>query len=384
VQIGAFRNPIPIEHFIGLSPMTAEKLDNGITRYTVGIFYGIEDAKNARQQVRDLGYNDAFIVAFLNGNRISINQALNRIGENPQTYAENGTANTQTGNGNIDNNSSTSNDIGNNESKQNTNFNQPVDVDGTEETELRTGYYNTPNAAPAEEVERTKKLFYTVQVGVYSKPVSLGEIYNIQPLNVERTGLGYTRYTSGQFTDIIDAETHKSYVKNQGIYDAFITAYFEGKRISIAKAQTIMLVEPQAVSDDAISPFSYDESSNELETDSSEDLPIAVLDNNPSTTDEIVRNSNPEDLSYVIFLGSYQGDIPNEVASALLENSEAGIKKAVNQGNTIYSSREMKSLYEAEEWLGIFLQAGVEVARIIYVISGEEITLEQAKAILEK
>lgn len=382
VQLGAFRNPIPVEHFIGLSPMTAEKLNNGITRYTVGIFYEIESARNARSQVRNLGYNDAFIVAFLNGKRIPLNQAIGSLGVDPQTDIESVAANTQTGAESNDNISS--DNLNRNEAASNVNATRPVDVDGDERKELRTGYYNAPNSAPATEVESTVKLFYTVQVGVYSKPVSLADIYNVQPLNVERTGLGYTRYTSGQFTDILDAETHKVYVINQGILDAFITAYYEGKRISIAKAQTIMLTEPQAVTDDAITPFNYEEPTNELEIDTAENIPVLISGESTLDRDEVVSNANPEDLRYVIFLGSYRDDIPNEVASALLENSEAGIKKAINQGNTIYSSREMRSMYEAEEWLRIFREAGVDSARIIYVISGEEITLEQAKAILDK
>ena len=388
VQIGAFRKVIPAETFTGLTPLTAEKLENGITRYTVGIFYEIESARNARGQVRNLGYNDAFIVAFNNGKRISINQALRLLGVDPQTVSESITSNTQTEssrNNSISLDETTANTRENNTANTNANTNrQPIDVDGEEETELRKGYYKTPNAAPAIEVEGTIKLFYTVQVGVYSKPVSLADIYNIQPLNVERTGLGYTRYTSGQFSDILDAETHKVYVINQGIYDAFITAYYEGKRISIAKAQTIMLTEPEAVTDDAISPFNYEEPVNELEADMVEEQPVLISMESPLVRSEIVRNARPEDLRYVIFLGSYQDDIPNEVASALLENSEAGIKKAINQGKIIYSSREMRSMYEAEEWLGRFREAGVDVARIIYVVSGEEITLEQAKAILDK
>ena len=386
VQIGAFRNPIPAEHFIGLSPMTAEKLNNGITRYTVGIFYEMQSARNARSKVQNLGYNDAFIVAFLNGERIPLNRALSMLGIEPQAESESLAANDQTASESADNNEGTSNSIARNSSTDNNtnaNTSKPIDVDGDTGTEMPTGYYNAPNAAPATEVESTVKLFYTVQVGVYSKPVSLADIYNVQPLNVERTGLGYTRYTSGQFTDILDAETHKVYVINQGILDAFITAYYQGKRISIAKAQTIMLTEPQAV-DDAISPFSFEESDNKLEIDSVDDIQVLIPRESPLVRDEIVRNAEAKDLRYVIFLGSYQEGIPNEVASALLENSEAGIKKAINQGNTIYSSREMRSMYEAEEWLGRFREAGVDAARIIYVVSGEEITLEQAKAILDK
>ena len=402
VQIGAFRNPIPAEHFTGLTPLTAEKLDNGITRYTVGIFYDLPTAQMARAQVLSVGYNDAFIVAFLNGERISINRALGMLDGELRLVSTDDVSTENKIQGQNDKKEQQVTDGTNNESTvanetssggenvdSRTGLNQSttttsIDVEGEGNTELRIGYYNAPNAAPATEVESIVKMFYTVQVGVYSKPVSLGEIYNIQPLNVERTGLGYTRYTSGQFSDIIEAETHKEYVIDQGIVDAFITAYYQGRRISIAKAQTVMLTEPDAVRTGAITQFSYEEPLSEVEPDTTGSTPNLVSRVSPIDREEIIRNAVASDLRYVIYLGSYQDDIPNEVASALLEYSDAGIKRAINQGKTLYSTREMRSMYEAEEWLGRFREAGVDEARIIYVVSGEEITLEQTKEILDK
>jgi hypothetical protein len=392
VQIGAFRNPIPVEHFIGLTPLTAEKLDNGITRYSVGIFYDMPTARLAHAQVRSIGYDDAFIVAFLNGERISINRAMEILGTQPQAIPVDVVVDEQT-----QTPVNTGNDQQNNNNNQNTNIDNrtdtgadlnqnstsaTVDVDGNQNNQLHVGYYNAPNAAPATEVESTKKLFYTVQVGVYSKPVSLGDIYNIQPLNVERTGLGYTRYTSGQFSDILEAETHKEYVVNQGITDAFITAYHLGKRISVERAQTLMLTEPGAVLEEGLSQ-SFEDPTQIPALDTV--IPPMKIDiKSVPDREEIIRNAKAEDLRYVIYLGSYKDDIPNEVAGALLEFSNVGIKRAINQGIIVYSTREMENMYEAEEWLGRFRESGVTEARIIYVVSGEEITLKQAKDILDK
>lgn len=397
VQIGAFRNRIPVEHFTGLTPLTAEKLDNGITRYTVGIFYDMPTAQMARAQVRSVGYDDAFIVAFLNGERIPINRALSLLDGDLQevTFNEDSKNQSQSGDGTLNNNEvivnktateSAGQESGNSDNRAvlDQNSATTTDVDGTENPELKVGYYNVPNAAPATEVESIAKMFYTVQVGVYSKPVSLGEIYNIQPLNVERTGLGYTRYTSGQFSDILDAEEHKTYVIDQGIADAFITAYYQGKRISVEKAQTIMLTEPDATSDRQTAQFSISEPLKELDSDTVNNSPNLISSTNPLKREEIIRNADAGDLRYVIYLGTYQDNIPNEVATALLEYSDAGIKRAINQGKIIYSTREMRSMYEAEEWLGRFREANVDEARIIYVVSGEEITLKQAKEILDK
>src|SRR5690606_26573145 len=44
VQIGAFRNPIPQDHFKGFAPVMGERIPNGITRYTAGLFRDFANA----------------------------------------------------------------------------------------------------------------------------------------------------------------------------------------------------------------------------------------------------------------------------------------------------------------------------------------------------
>ena len=76
VQIAAFRNPIPQNTFDGLSPISAEQTPNSaFTRYMAGLFYNIDDATVSRNTLRQMGYPDAFVVAYLNGQRISIARA---------------------------------------------------------------------------------------------------------------------------------------------------------------------------------------------------------------------------------------------------------------------------------------------------------------------
>jgi epidermal growth factor receptor substrate 15 len=78
VQVGAFRNPIPQDLFSGFTPIRGELLSNGITRYTAGVFLSFDNANGAKNDIRGLGYSDAFVVAYLNGQRIPLNRALNQ------------------------------------------------------------------------------------------------------------------------------------------------------------------------------------------------------------------------------------------------------------------------------------------------------------------
>jgi hypothetical protein len=80
VQVGAFRNPIPQNHFKGFAPIMAEDAGNGITRYTAGLFTDFNAALYARDEIRSIGYPDAFVVAFYNGKRISTETPLSTDG----------------------------------------------------------------------------------------------------------------------------------------------------------------------------------------------------------------------------------------------------------------------------------------------------------------
>ncbi|MCB0812193.1 MAG: SPOR domain-containing protein, partial [Flavobacteriales bacterium] len=75
VQIGAFRNPVPQELFSDMSPVMGESAGNGLVRYTAGLFTGFGSADQAKEQVRGRGYRDAFVVAYLDGRRISLAEA---------------------------------------------------------------------------------------------------------------------------------------------------------------------------------------------------------------------------------------------------------------------------------------------------------------------
>ena len=58
-------------------------------------------------------------------------------------------------------------------------------------------------------------------------------IFNITPLNSERTETAKVRYTTGIFLDMEKARVRKDETVALGVKDAFVTAYLNGKRIPI-------------------------------------------------------------------------------------------------------------------------------------------------------
>lgn len=89
-------------------------------------------------------------------------------------------------------------------------------------------------------VENSVGLFFTVQVGVYTKLTDLKEIYEVDNLNSEILPDGRIRYTSGRFMSEKTANAYRMEVIRLGIKDAFITAYYEGKRIKISEAKDLI------------------------------------------------------------------------------------------------------------------------------------------------
>ena len=50
-------------------------MQNGVYRYTTGRFATAREAVNLQKEVRAKGFGDAFVVAFYNGERITLQKA---------------------------------------------------------------------------------------------------------------------------------------------------------------------------------------------------------------------------------------------------------------------------------------------------------------------
>ena len=77
VQIGSFSKLPEGTKLKGLYPVTAMKLDNGLYRCSVGEFRTYKEAKLTQKEVRATGFSDAFLIAFYNGQKISVSKAIN-------------------------------------------------------------------------------------------------------------------------------------------------------------------------------------------------------------------------------------------------------------------------------------------------------------------
>jgi epidermal growth factor receptor substrate 15 len=221
VQVGAFAKPIPEERFNEFSPVSGEKLPSGITRYMAGFFTSRDNALNAQGKIRGIGYADAFTVAYCDGKRISLDEAR-RLEQSGQCLPKG-----------VD---ELVLEIAENTAKA-------ILDDTLKAKGLKNdlGAYNkAPGAAPAIAVETKLGLFYTVQLGVFNKPVPHEALKKIEPLITKRLANGQIRYSAGIFDNLQDAQPKRDEAKARGIKDAFITAYYKGERITLEEAEALM------------------------------------------------------------------------------------------------------------------------------------------------
>ena len=201
IQVGAFRSPVANNTFNQFAPVYAERQTNGFIRYSTGFFSSYTEAIQARNEIRQMGYADAFIVAYKNRERVRYSELM--------TVAERAST-------------------GVNTAPANANVTTPI-VDVT--------YYSDPLAIPANLIEKTEGVFLTVQIGVYGKPSRNTILNTYSDLHVEKLANGLIRYTSGKFQIMADVITQRDFVRANGIPDAFITAYKNGKRITVPEAK---------------------------------------------------------------------------------------------------------------------------------------------------
>ncbi len=330
VQIGAFRNAIPQNLFKGLKPITAENTAQGFKRYSAGLFMKFTTAAEAKKQVNGLGYKDAFVVAFYNGKRISINDALEKAKASGEII--------------------TPDDI-------NTTSTSSVPPSATATVQAAT------TAANATDVKNVAGLFYSVQIGVFSKPTTSTQLYNISPLNSERTDNGLIRYTTGRFTSETTASKAKNSIAGKGITDAFVIAYYNGKRVSLSQAKSMIDSQGQ----DVISKDKQEYSFIPSDTTSSE-----------SSAVHLTASSN-KGIVFKVQVGAYREQVPISEANRLLKLSGKGIKTFTDaNGLIVYTVGEFLEYESANVLKTQVINEGITGAFVIAFKDGKKMSASEA------
>jgi len=81
IQIGFFKTRVPSNNFDGIFPISCEQINSTYYKYLVGNFNNYQEAKAAKLIMIEIGYTDAFVTSYFDGEKIPVSKALKREGK---------------------------------------------------------------------------------------------------------------------------------------------------------------------------------------------------------------------------------------------------------------------------------------------------------------
>lgn len=332
VQIAAVRNHLAPETFKGISPITGERSPAGLIRYMAGLFAKFEDANTSKTKIQNMGYRDAFVVAYYNNKRITLAEARNLL-KDGEVKETNYTA------------------------LNNTEYISS----GTSEvsyTAISTTGLNNP-------INNIKEVVYSVQVGVYKRPITSAQLFNISPLYDEIMTNGYYRYYSGTYNDLQSATNAKNAIVVKGVKDAFVVALYKGKKITIPEAENLIETTPISTEQTNIE--------NPINTET-----------NKQTTPNKLGEVKPT-IVFKVQIGAFKNEVPIEVVNQLLEVvKNNGLEHELNtEGLTVYLSGKFSDLQSANAFKETLINKGIADAFVVAFNNGERISINKAVELLK-
>ena len=239
VSVGTFKKALPAEvmtKILSINDVSGNVLDDSTAMYTVGKYTNALDAEKRKQQLIN-SFPDANVVFKQKGvfqdAPVFKSNAASTSKENITT-AENKKDNKVAAN--TDNRESvkatTVND--NKKTKKKSKKENKKDTSTVKETVKEKNKVSTESI-------NTSGIVYRVQLGAFHKRLPKSTAWAIGDLIEIKTEDGVYKYTTGSFIKYTDAVNHKEEMMQRGYKDAFITAYKDGKRISLADAGAVNL-----------------------------------------------------------------------------------------------------------------------------------------------
>ncbi len=330
VQVGAFRKPIADDAFRNLQPVSAETSRPGWIRYCVGLFKTFEPANLVKKELRSRQYKDAFVVAYYNGQRVSLaeaNQILNRQ-DSRVAYA-----------GEMQKEIAALHQL---------NVIPAKIISGPKDTDEKLFYGNS--AMPAKELlEASGPLEYSVQVGVYrnSNPPSI--LSTLEPIYTEALSKGLYRFTSGRYMSLNEAEIAKKNAIQTGVSDAFVVAFRGNSKVALPARVT--------------------------ETPRTEDALVPVREERISTPDVNLPSSSGK-IQYRVQLGAFRNNVPFETVEAFLKISDKGIVRITDErGLNIFYAGDFINYDDALLLKDEIVGKGVKDAFVVAISNGRRVPL---------
>lgn len=360
VQIGAFRTQIPDNAFKGLSPLNGETATNGYIRYTAGNFNRLENANAVKNDLRGLGYSDAFVVAYHNGKRVSLAEAMNIMKDEGIT---------------LDPNAPKTAGI-----TANTNVPKATANTGIQEV-----------VAVTKELDKTNGLLFTIQIGVYNRQVTKTQLRNLRPIFTEPLSNGLYRYTAGIYNNADRVIADKLKVVELGIRDAFVSAYLNGARIPFNEAREKQSNDA-TIRMESENPVIFAGSQNPAVSEATPSVSTQIsgtvqpftngISAYPVATPENGIKENEDGISFKVQIGAFSKQVPEDVAAKFSAIRSWPVENKQANNLFIYNVGNFSEVRFAKELRDQIIQLGITDAFIVVYRDGRKLYGTEAESYL--
>lgn len=309
VQVGAFAKPIDENVYSAFSPVTMEKLNGNLIKYMAGYFTEEQKAIHAREEIRTIGFKDAFVVAYCDGVRIPVFEARRRLAEKTCIPVSDSALFVHIHKNQLENKNLQTMDM--------ETIRQQVAVQNVENTRgkksnLTSGY--VIDEQNSTDIRTIPDLFFTVQIGVFGRYVEIEYLKGLKPMTTFEVQPNAIRYSVGIFDNMDSAKTQRLKAIEAGFKDAFIVAYSNGVRymanqavqlLAEGKATIIQLKSTEVPPDSLAIHSSHDDRvmgedfSAELKTIVSKNVQERTTTNFSDTGENVENSSDEVVLSFV-------------------------------------------------------------------------------------
>lgn len=351
VQIGAFRTRLPEDAFRGLTPLNGETTANGFFRYTAGNFNKYENANAVKNDLRGLGYNDAFVVAYYNGKRITLAEALGilqREGRSVDPAAPQSAG--ITANSNVPRPSAVASAL-------------PANVEA--------------------ELNRTTGLLYTIQIGVYNRLVASGQLQNLSPIFREDLGNGLFRYTAGIYNDLQKTTADKRRVVDLGIRDAFVTAYIGGKRVPVSTARDRQQNDA-SITAEAERPVVFPTGGAPAASAPAAEPFTNNVRSYPAASPENGIKTNEEGITFKVQIGAFSRQVPPETATRFARIKNWPVEYKTVNNLFIYNVGNFSEARFARALKDEIVAMGIDDAFVAVYRDGKKLYGQEAATLLSR
>ena len=240
--------------------------------------------------------------------------------------------------------------------------------------------YSTLNPIPMNP-SLPEGLVFKIQVGAFHKPIPDETFKNLQPVTGENTRPGWIRYCVGMFKTFEPANLVKQDLRKNGFKDAFVVAYFNGKRISLREAYLKLNGEESALRA-AYAQQAAREIAMLKTLDIAQEFNVSNLQNLDddarqfygSDASKIVSSggaSATEEVLYAVQVGVYRNQNP----PAILTTLQPLYTEPLSKGLYRFTNGRYNYFAQADSAKKIAVNTGVKDAFIIVYRNGRRISL---------